>query len=62
MPKESRQPCRYEYITRCLLCLLGFRRDAVVFLVSRRVVLFGVRFDDDDDEIFDAQSANFLLG
>ena len=33
----------------------------MVFLVSRRVVLFGVRFDD-DDEIFDAQSANFLLG
>ena len=35
----------------------------MAFLVSRRVVLFGVRFDDDDDdEIFDAQSANFLFG
>ena len=60
MPKESRQPCRYEYLYA--LFIIGFRRDAVAFLVSRRVVLFGVRFDDGDDEIFDAQSANFLLG
>jgi polygalacturonase len=44
------------------LFIIGFRKDAVAFLVSRRVVLFGVRFDDGDDEIFDAQSANFLLG
>ena len=36
----------------------------MAFLVSRRVVLFGVRFDDDDDdETFDAQSALiFCLG
>ena len=32
----------------------------MAFLVSRRVVLFGVRFDDDDDEIFDAQSARIF--
>lgn len=32
----------------------------MVFLVSRRVVLFGVRFDD--DEIFDARARSFCWG
>jgi polygalacturonase len=44
------------------LFIIGFRRDAVAFLVSRRVVLFGVRFDDGDDETFYAPNTNFLLG
>ena len=33
----------------------------MVFIVSRRVVLFGVRFDD-DDEIFDARARIFCWG
>ena len=34
MPKESRQPCRYEYITRCLLLVLGEMRWRFSFRVA----------------------------